>query len=263
MSKTTETDVISLSGLASEGYRRERSNPNYNDFLYMHLSDLYDSLKDSLEGANGRWLDYGSNTSPYLEFFENATVECADIRDVPGVQFIIPQTGPCPVADCSFDGILSTQVLEHVERVGESLRDCFRMLKPGGKLVLTTHGTWDDHGCPFDYWRWTSDGLRLELERSGFVVESCSKLTTEARALLQLAIMHHKSMLYQGRSSFVGMALHLFARILRDHRGRVNRYADRFLGHYKNSSDAEAKIYLALLAVARKPEVSHVSKSDL
>ena len=47
----------------------------------------------------------------------------------------------------------------------------FVLLKPGGFLVLTTHGLFGDHGCPYDFQRWTADGLRLLLERAGFQIK--------------------------------------------------------------------------------------------
>jgi hypothetical protein len=31
------------------------------------------------------------------------------------------------------------------------------------EVVLTTHGLFEDDGCPCDFPRWTADGLRLEL----------------------------------------------------------------------------------------------------
>lgn len=55
---------------------------------------------------------------------------------------------------CTFDFVCSFQVLEHVEDPAGFLRSCIRMLRPGGKLVLSTPNY--DHplhrmgGDPFD-----------------------------------------------------------------------------------------------------------------
>ncbi len=235
-------------------YGRQRIDPQLKDIYFIHLSDLLFALTPHLRGTSGLWLDYGSNTSPYADFFKSADLRLADVRDISGVDYVIPDVGPCPASDNTFDGILSTQVLEHAVNPRASLQDCWRMLKPGGRLIATTHGIWEDHGCPYDYRRWTADGLRLELTDAGFDVKMCQKLTTGPRALLQLAMLvDSHAFLYRGRSSFLGLSLHVFGRIVSGHREAVNRYARRFLDENRVSVAKEEKIYIGLLGVAEKP----------
>jgi hypothetical protein len=62
-------------------------------------------------------------------------------------------------------------VLEHVVDVGEYLAECYRLLRPGGVLLISTHGTWLYHPYPTDVRRWTCWGLRHEIEKVGFRVE--------------------------------------------------------------------------------------------
>jgi hypothetical protein len=50
------------------------------------------------------------------------------------------------------------------------------MLRPGGGLLLSTHGTWLYHPHPTDYRRWTQDGLVREIEAHGFTVERITGL---------------------------------------------------------------------------------------
>lgn len=243
--------IDGMGAILTDDYNNKRANPDIHDEFYIHLSDIKMSLEGILTGVTGRWLDYGSNTSPYADFFIGATLECADIRDAPGVTYLIPPGGHCPAGDGAFDGILSTQVLEHVRDVRFYLRDCWRMLKPSGALVLTTHGIWADHGCPEDYWRWTAEGLREELTRSGFQVEQCLKLSTDLRALIQLAMLRHHSFLYN-RRSIVGLTFHAIGRLLRRQRGQLARFADRALPDSRVTADPAAKIYLGLVVKAYK-----------
>jgi hypothetical protein len=53
-------------------------------------------------------------------------------------------------------------------------------------LVLTTHGLFEDHACPYDYWRWTVYGLKRLVEDSGLKVETAKKLTTGPRCAVFL-----------------------------------------------------------------------------
>ncbi len=56
--------------------------------------------------------------------------------------------------------MLSTQVLEHVTDPRLYLAECHRVLRPGGPLLLSTHGIMVYHPDPVDYWRWTGAGLQ-------------------------------------------------------------------------------------------------------
>ena len=80
--------------------------------------------------------------------------------------------------------VLSTQVIEHVPDTGRYLRESWRLLRPGGALIVTTHGLIPEHGCPYDFYRWTADGLARAVADAGFVVEENYKLTLDKRAAI-------------------------------------------------------------------------------
>lgn len=84
-----------------------------------------------------------------------------------------------PFADDSFDAVVSMEVLEHLhspERVADEIR---RVLKPNGRLVLTTRFIFHIHGAPIDYYRYTRHGLeflfrdfkdlRVQAQHSGYM----------------------------------------------------------------------------------------------
>jgi SAM-dependent methyltransferase len=75
---------------------------------------------------------------------------------------------PLDLADASVDGVTSFQVLEHVWDIDWYLRESYRILKPGGWLLLSTHGTWLFHPHPTDFRRWTRPGLEDEIKARGF-----------------------------------------------------------------------------------------------
>lgn len=140
----------------------------------------------------GRVLDYGCASMPYRGFFESDVEYVgADFPGNPVASLELEPDGTVPAGDASFDVVVSTQVLEHTEEPRRHLSECMRVLRPGGQLLLSTHGVYHYHPDPGDYWRWTCAGLRLEVERAGFDVarfEGVFGLAAVGLQLLQHAI---------------------------------------------------------------------------
>lgn len=66
-----------------------------------------------------------------------------------------------PFPDCTFDYVVCDQVLEHVQGSPQTaVNELFRVLRPGGWMILTTCLMNPIHGAPGDFWRFTPDGLR-------------------------------------------------------------------------------------------------------
>ncbi len=64
-----------------------------------------------------------------------------------------------PVPDASFDVVLCIQVLEHVPDPAAAVQELRRVVRPGGRVLLSTHGIYPLHPNPDDLWRWTAQGL--------------------------------------------------------------------------------------------------------
>lgn len=137
--------------------------------------------------AAAKVLDFGCALKPYRDLFgDNVDYIGADLPGNAVADVTITEDGRLPMADASIDLVFSTQVLEHVAEPHLYLQECFRVLKPGGKLLLTTHGIWIYHRDPVDYWRWTSEGLGLATERAGGVVQEMSGVMGLAAVAIQL-----------------------------------------------------------------------------
>jgi len=50
---------------------------------------------------------------------------------------VISDITSIPLPDASFDACLCTEVLEHLPHPIEALRELARLLRPGGRLILT------------------------------------------------------------------------------------------------------------------------------
>ncbi|MGZ4201449.1 MAG: class I SAM-dependent methyltransferase [Thermoleophilaceae bacterium] len=136
---------------------------------------------------SGHVLDYGCADVPYRRLFApDARYEAADLPGNPDATVELLPDGSLPHEDDSFDAVLSTQVLEHVEDPDLYLAECFRVLRPGGRMLLSTHGIMVLHPDPVDYWRWTCDGLRRAVREAGFEVVRFEGVVGLAATGLQL-----------------------------------------------------------------------------
>jgi len=109
-----------------------------------------------------RTLDIGAQNGPYAAHFPHRVA--LDIRRGNGVQ-IIGDTQALGIADATFDVVLCTEVLEHLPEPQQAVDEMFRVLKPGGQLLLTTRFLFPIHDAPHDYFRYTKYGLRHLLRR--------------------------------------------------------------------------------------------------
>jgi SAM-dependent methyltransferase len=120
----------------------------------------------ALRGASV--LDFGCGSRPYEPWFAAAGASYRG-ADIDGRHEIaIAADGKLAAPDASVDVVASFQVLEHIWDLDTYLGESNRVLKPGGALLLSTHGSWFYHPHPGDYRRWTADGLRREVEARGF-----------------------------------------------------------------------------------------------
>lgn len=174
---------------------RQRFEPGLLGWLinpfYFARRGLARELRALLPRLDGDVLDVGCGRKPYRELTPATRYVGLDI-DTPETRALAAADlfydgGRFPVADASFDGVLCSQVLEHVFEPEPFLAEIRRVLRPGGRLVLAVPFVWDEHEQPRDFARYSSFGLRALLERNGFVVLEQRKSVDDARVLVQLA----------------------------------------------------------------------------
>ncbi|MBX3048312.1 MAG: methyltransferase domain-containing protein [Anaerolineales bacterium] len=73
-----------------------------------------------------------------------------------------------PLVSKQFDVVLCAEVLEHVIAPPAVLHQTWRILKPGGRLIVTVPFLFRQHADPSDYGRYTEWYWRAHLERLGF-----------------------------------------------------------------------------------------------
>jgi len=139
----------------------------------------------------GEVLDFGAGSQPYRSLLKNCSSYVSLEYDTPEnrerkVADVFYDGSSIPVEDSVYDGILSTQTLEHVPNPDIIVAEWARVLKEGGMLLITMPFMWPEHEMPYDYQRYSSGGLRLLLEKSGFEIVEQHRLLSDCRAPAQL-----------------------------------------------------------------------------
>ncbi|HVM31530.1 MAG TPA: class I SAM-dependent methyltransferase [bacterium] len=144
-------------------------------FLDLQAGTILRDLSALLPRVKGDVLDVGCGLQPYRRLFsQNARYHGIDIAESKArFGFEAPDTlyyrgRVWPTRTRSIDFILCTETLEHVDEPLVFLREAFRVLKPGGQLLLTVPFEARWHFVPYDYWRYTPSGLNHLLRRAGF-----------------------------------------------------------------------------------------------
>ena len=65
-----------------------------------------------------------------------------------------------PVRAASVDCVICCEVLEHIPEPAVCCNEMFRVLKPGGTLIISTPFMFPIHADPHDFYRYSPDGLR-------------------------------------------------------------------------------------------------------
>lgn len=146
-----------------------KSFTDSSDSGYIAVSLIEKSIVILSSEISGDLLDVGCGLQPYRPYFGNVSSHkaCDFNADRGDVDFACPAHS-IPLTDQSLDSILCTEVLEHVPDPLAVWNEFHRLLRTGGKVLLTTPMYWPPHELPHDYYRYPEDGLRRLISVSGF-----------------------------------------------------------------------------------------------
>jgi SAM-dependent methyltransferase len=161
-------------------------------------------------------LDAGAGESAYKRLFDHCNYKAIDLAvgesrwNYSNLDYIGP-LNDMPIDDAHFDAVLCTQVLEHLEWPRESVAEMYRVLKPGGRIFISVPMAQREHQVPYDFFRYTSYGLRSILSHAGFteikVVACGGFLTRWAYEIPRILSIFPSAGINQGSLNLVGLFL--------------------------------------------------------
>ncbi|MDR0743228.1 MAG: class I SAM-dependent methyltransferase [Tannerella sp.] len=187
-------------------YKHQQFFPNVisifvNPFFFFRLH-LAKAMKKYASELNGRLLDFGCGSKPYKYLFKH-------VREYVGIDVeneghshqnenvdIYYDGENLPFNDETFDSILSNEVLEHVPNINGSLAELNRILKPGGKILITVPFVCFEHELPYDFRRFTVNGLIHALNEYGFEIIVAEKTGSYFEVIVQLWMSYLQEILY-------------------------------------------------------------------
>lgn len=178
--------------------------------FYHARRGLYREIADMAPRLQGRLLDVGCGCKPYRRLFTASEyigleLDTPDNRKSKRADYYYDGT-TFPFDDHRFDGIICNQVLEHIFAPEHFLEEMRRVVRPGGKLLLTVPFVWDEHEQPWDFARYSSFGLKSLLERNGWTIIEHRKINADVRVLSQLVNAYLYKVLWT-RSPAVNLAI--------------------------------------------------------
>ena len=123
----------------------ERVSRDVTDNFVFQRSKL--AYVEAAKRVGGRVLEIGTGTgygidiiAPNVEHFVTMDkTRSEELGVIPAnVEFKEGVVPPLPFADESFDYVVSFQVIEHIKRDKEFVREVYRVLKKGGKFIVST-----------------------------------------------------------------------------------------------------------------------------
>jgi ubiquinone/menaquinone biosynthesis C-methylase UbiE len=171
------------------GFYSEKIFPHVLDW-FMDREVLARYRKMLLAGAKGQVLEVGFGTGVNLPYYPPGIPKITALDSNPGMERLarkriqaawIPvetqvlSSERLPMADNSFDTVVSTLTMCSIRHLPQALRELYRVLKPGGRLLFLEHGlspdpsvqAWQHRLTPLS--KFLGDGCHLNRDIKQFV----------------------------------------------------------------------------------------------
>lgn len=149
---------------------KHSNNKAYNWIIY-YLN--YRFLSRFIPNYRGQLYDLGCGEAPYRAWLSRYVdryigVDWGACIHGSNADLLADLNQPLPIEDAVADTVLSLSVMEHLRDPQQFLSEAYRILKPGGTMVLQVPFMWSVHEAPYDYYRYTRFGLDYMFHKAGF-----------------------------------------------------------------------------------------------
>lgn len=148
---------------------------------------IYLSVKKFAANISGKTVDVGSGSKPYKNLFNNVTeyigldIEQSGHNHQTSNIDVFYDGETFPFENSTIDSLVFFEVLEHVFNPEQFLSEITRVVKPGGKCVVTIPFLWGEHEQPYDFARYSSFGLKHMFAKHGLEIVAHEKYLSDFR----------------------------------------------------------------------------------
>lgn len=144
--------------------------------------------------VSGKTLDFGAGSAKYRNLIVPHTSDYVTFDMIQGEHIdVVGDACNPPFPDNSFDTVISTQMLEHVEKPWVVIHQIGRILKPGGICIVTAPFLVPYHADPNDFFRYTKQGMESLFKNEGFTIEESRGYGNTASILAEMIHFSHFS----------------------------------------------------------------------
>lgn len=148
---------------------KDVTNPkNWSELRKKNFEFFRNNLKPLLN-KNTVVLDLGAGQGYFNKMFRDTNYIAADFYPYANINIVTDLNDRLPFQSETVDFVVMSSVLEHLKKPNHILCECFRIMKPNGKIFVTVPFIIKVHQKPFDYLRYTNFMLEYLFRDVGFI----------------------------------------------------------------------------------------------
>jgi len=144
--------------------------------IYLSFFRDLKSILDTHIKKGDRVFDIGCGNKPYEAYIRSLTGNdekefykgCDIVQSSENKVDVLCEATNIPEPSEIYDVVICTQVIEHVFDHLKIFEEAGRLLKPGGRFIVSSNFIWENHEAPYDFYRFTEDCFKMLLTTAQF-----------------------------------------------------------------------------------------------
>lgn len=134
---------------------------------------------------NKKVVDLGAGKGHFRDLFRGSEYTAVDFYPYEGIDIVADLTKPLPLESENYDYVILSNVLEHIPDPQALMKECHRILKKGGQVLITVPFFIKLHQQPYDFFRYTEYALQnLLFDFQGVKIEKMGTISDIYRGVL-------------------------------------------------------------------------------